>query len=92
MCKSLEIEILPNWKKIRKTTLIQKEPRKQIINNNYSQKTCPATIWKILSQQIDGDIYYLLVYNGTFVEELKQWHGGTRGTGDLLYMDQKKVD
>ena len=43
---------------------------------------------KILTAQIKVEIYYSLVCHGLFLEEQKECHNGTRGTGDLLYIDQ----
>ena len=40
-------------------------------------------MWKILTAEIKEDIYYTL-----FLKEQKGCHKVTRGTGDLLYIDQ----
>ena len=42
-------------------------------------------MWKILKAQIREEIYYLLISYGLFLKNRKK---GTRGTGDLLYIDQ----
>ena len=42
---------------------------------------------KILTAQIKK-IYYWLISRGLFPEEQKRYRKGTRGTGDLPYIDQ----
>ena len=38
--------------------------------------------------EIREEIYNSLEYRGLFPEEQKGWHGWTRRTGDLLYINQ----
>ena len=45
-------------------------------------------MWKILSAQIREEIYYSLTSCGLFAEEQEGCHKGSRGTGELLYIDQ----
>ena len=45
-------------------------------------------IWKILRRQIWEKNYDSLLNRGLFLEEQKECHKGTRGIGDLLYIDQ----
>ena len=45
-------------------------------------------MWKILAAQIKEEIYHLLTSCGLFPEEQKGCCKGSRGTGDLLYIDQ----
>ena len=45
-------------------------------------------MWKILTAQIREEIYYSLTSRGLFPEEQKGSHKGSRGTAELLYMDQ----
>ena len=44
-------------------------------------------MWKIQTAQIK-EIYYSLISRGLFHEEQKGCHKETRGTGELLYIDQ----
>ena len=48
-------------------------------------------MWKFLTTQIREQIYYSLVYQGLFPEKTERWHKRTRGTGDLLYIDQHTI-
>ena len=45
-------------------------------------------MWKILTAQICEEIYYSLASHRLFPKEQEGCHKGTRGTGDLLYIDQ----
>ena len=59
--------------------------------NNYRPITCQPTMWKILTAQIKEGIYYLLTSRGVFPKEQKG-HKGSRGTAELLYIDQHIVN
>ena len=48
---------IPKWMMQEKTTLIQKEPPKDIILNNYSLIPCSPVIWKIPTAFIKEEIY-----------------------------------
>ena len=69
----------------RKTTLIkkktQKEPSQTIID------PLIPMMWKIRTEQIKEEIYYLLISRGPFPKEQKGCRKGKRKT-DLLYIDQ----
>ena len=71
-----------------KTTLIQKDPRKGTAPNNYRPITCLPMMWKILTAQIREKIYYSLTSHGLFPDEQKGCRKGSRGTAELLYIDQ----
>ena len=71
-----------------KTTLIQKDPSKETAPNNYRRITCLPMMWKILTAQIRVKIYYLLTSRRLFPDEQKECHKGSRGTAELLYIDQ----
>ena len=43
---------------------------------------------KILTAQIKEEIYDSLTNPGLFPEEQKEYHKGSRGTGELLYINQ----
>ena len=45
-------------------------------------------MWQILTAQIRGEIYYSLTSRGLFPDEQKGCYKGTRGTAELLYIDQ----
>ena len=45
-------------------------------------------MWKILTAQIREEIYYSLTSRGLFPEEQKGCRKGSRGTTELLYIDQ----
>ena len=66
------------------TTLVPK----QTIPSNYRPITCLPMMWNILTTQIKGEIYLSLVSGGLFPEKQRGCYRGTRGTGDLLYIDQ----
>ena len=78
----------PDWRTKGKTTLIQKDPRKGTAPNNYRPITCITMIWKILTVQIREEIYYSLTNRGLFPGEQKGCRKGSRGTAELLYIDQ----
>ena len=54
-----------------RTTLIQKDPNKGTIPNNYRPLTCLPMMWKILTAQIREEIYYSLTSRGLIPDELK---------------------
>ena len=45
-------------------------------------------MWKILTTQIREKIYNSLKIRGLFPDEQKGCHKGSRGTAELLYIDQ----
>ena len=45
-------------------------------------------MWKILTVQIRENIYYSLTSRGLFLDEQKECCKGSRGTTELLYIDQ----
>ena len=45
-------------------------------------------MWKIFTAQIKEEIYYSLTSRRLFPEEQKGCHKGSRGTAELLYIDQ----
>ena len=79
---------VPEWMTQGKITLIQKDPLKGTAPNNYRLKTCVPTISKILTAQIREEIYYSLTSHGLFPEEQKGCYKVSRGTEELLYIDQ----
>ena len=55
---------------------------------NYRPITCLTMMWKILTAQIREVIYYSLTSRGVFPAEQKGCCKGSRGTAELLYIDQ----
>ena len=45
-------------------------------------------MWKIFTTQIREEIYYSLTSRGLFPDEQKGYRKGSRGKGELLYIDQ----
>ena len=84
MNRCLQDAQVPEWMTKGKTTLIQKDPSKGTVPNNYRPITCLPMMWKILTAQIWEKIYYSLTSRGLFPDEQK----GSRGTAELLYIDQ----
>ena len=82
-----EIDI-HKWMTKGKTTLIQKDPQKGTASNIYKLITCLPMMWKILTVQIREEIYHSLISRRLFPEIQKGCHKGSRGTGELLYIDQ----
>ena len=76
------------WMTKGKTTLIQKDPSKRTATNNYRPLICLPMIWKILTAQIRGEIYDSLTGRGLFPGEQKGCRKESRGTVELLYIDQ----
>ena len=79
---------VPDWMTKGKTTFIQKDPSKGTAPNNYRPIACLPMIWKIKTAQIREKIYYSLTSRGLFPDEQKGCCKGSRGTAELLYIDQ----
>ena len=92
MNRCLQEADVPERKTKRKTTLIQKDPLKGTISNNYRPITCIAMMWKILTSQISEEIYDSLTSHRLVPKEQKGCHNGSRATGELLYIDQHIVN
>ena len=88
MNRCLQDAQVPDWITKGKTTLIQKDPIKETAPNNYRPITCLPMMWKILTAQRRKEIYYSLTIHGLFPDEQKGCRKGSRGTEDLLYIDQ----
>ena len=71
-----------------RVTLIQKDPNKGTAENNYRHITCLPMMWKIFTAQIREEIYYSLTIRGLFPDEQKGCRKGSRGTAELLYINQ----
>ena len=88
MNKFLETAHVPEWMTKGRTILTQKDPNKGTAPNNYTPITCLPMMWKILTAHIREEIYYSLTSHGLFPDEQKGCCKGSRGTAELLYMDQ----
>ena len=88
MNRCLQDAQVPEWITKGKTTLIQKDPNKGTAPNNYRPTACLPMMWKILTAQIRGKIYYSLTSHGLFPDEQKGYRKGSRGNSELLYIDQ----
>ena len=88
MNRCLQGAQVPEWMTKEKTTLIQKDPSKGTAPNNYRPITCLPMMWKILTAQIREKIYNSLTSRGLFPGEQKGCRKGSRGTAELLYIDQ----
>ena len=88
MNRYLQDTQVPEWMTKGKTTLIQKDPCKGTVPSNYRPLTCLPVMWKILIAQKREKFYYSLTSRGLFPDEEKGGCKGSRGTAELLYIDQ----
>ena len=88
MNRYLQDAQVPDWMTKGKTILILKDPSKGTTPNNYRPITCLPMMWKVLSAQIREEIYYSLISRRLFPNEQKGCCKGSRGTAELLYIDQ----
>ena len=88
MNRCLQDAQVPEWMTKGKTTLIQKDPSKGIAPNSYRPITCLPMMWKIQTTHKREQIYNSLTSRGLFPDEQKGCRKGSRGTAELLYIDQ----
>ena len=88
MNKCIQKTEIPEWMTRGKTVLIQKDPIKGTTPKNYRPITWLPMMWKILTAQIREKIDYLLIRRGIFDDKQKECRKRTRGTEELLYIDQ----
>ena len=79
---------VPEWMTRGKTTLIQKDPIKGTVPNNYRPITFLPMMRKIFITQIREEICYSLTSCRLFSEEQKWYRKWSRGTAELLYIDK----
>ena len=72
----------------RKDYISRRTPFKRTAPNNYWPITCLPMMWKILTAQIRKGIYNSLTRRRLFPKEQKGRRKGSRGTGELLHIDQ----
>ena len=76
-----------------KSTLIQKDPSKGTTPNYYGPINCQPIMWKILTAQIRGEIYYYsLTSRGLLPDDQKGCGKGSRSTAELFYIDQHTLN
>ena len=73
---------------IKGRPLWSKRPHIGTAPNNYWAITCLPMMWKILTAQIKEEIYNSLISRGIFPDEQKGCRKRTKGTGELLCIDQ----
>ena len=74
----------------RKDHIDPKRPKQR--NRSKQLQTCRPMMWKILTTQVKEEIYFSLTSCGLFPEEQKGCRKGSRGTGELLYIDQHIIN
>ena len=70
----------PHWSK--------KTPEEKLHQTTYILITCLPMMWKILTAQITEEIHFSLTGRGVFPEDQKEYCKGSRGSVELLYIDQ----
>ena len=88
MNECLEGAQVPERRTKGKTIFFQKDPSKGTAPNNYRPITCLPNMWKTLTAQVREKIYYSLTSRRLFPDLQKGCRKGSRGTADLLYIDQ----
>ena len=88
MKRCLQDAQVSDWMTKGKTTLTKKDPNNGTAPNNHRPITCLPVMWKILTAQKWEEIYYSLTSHGLFPEEQKGCRKGSKGTIELLYIDQ----
>ena len=92
MNKWIQKTEIHEWMTQGKTTIFWKVPRKGPARNNWRPITCLPMMWNILKAQIRKEINYSLISHGIFSDELKGFRKRTRGTKELLYIDQNVLN
>ena len=88
MNRCLQEAHVPGWMTKGRTRVIQKDPHKGAAPNNYRPIPCLPMMWKILTAQIREEIYFSLTSRRLFHKEQKGCRKLSKGTGELLYIDQ----
>ena len=82
---------VPSWMTRGRTVLIMKDISKGNIPSNYRPITCLPMCWKLFTSMIAESIYTFLDDSKLFPGEQKGCRKGSRGTNDLLYIDQRMM-
>ena len=72
----------------RKDHIDPKGPSTGTAPHNHKLIICLPMMWKILTAQIRKEIYYSLTSHGMFSDEQKWCRKGSRGSTELLFIDQ----
>ena len=87
----LDSGLVPSWLTRGRTSLLQKDKKKDNVANNYRPITCLPLMWKLLTGLIADQIYAHLDQEKLLPEEQKRCRKGSRGTNDLLYIDRAVI-
>ena len=79
---------VPDWMVTGRTTLIQKDPEKGNVANNYRPIACLHLMWKLLTGIISERLYKHLEDKDLLVNEQKGCRKRSRGTKDQLLIDK----
>ena len=82
---------VPSWMTQGRTVLIRKDSNKGNIPSNYRPITCLPICWKLFTSIIADSLYTFFDDNKLLPEEQKGCRKGSRGTNDLLYIDQRMM-
>ena len=82
---------VPSWLTRGRTSLSQKDKTKGNVASNYRLITSSPLTWKLLTGVIPDQIYAHLDQEKLLPEEQKGCRKGSRGTNDLLYIDQAVI-
>ena len=82
---------VPSWMTRGRTVLIMKDISKGNIPSNYRPITCLPMCWKLFTSMIAESIYTFSDDSKLFPGEQKGCRKGSRGTNDLLYIDQRMM-
>ena len=80
-----------SWLTRGRTSLLQKDKSKGNLASNYRPITYLPLMWKLVIGVITDQIYAHLDQEKLLPEEQKRWRNGSRGTNNLLYIDQAVV-
>ena len=86
--KRLENGNVPMWMTKGRTILMQIDIEKGKAASNYRPITCLSLVWKLLTGVIVEEVYGFLDTNLLLPQEQKECRRKSRGTSDLLFIDQ----
>ena len=87
LSRYLEEAKMPEWMAEKRPPWCRRASKKGTAPNDYRPITCQSMMRKTLRAQIRQN-YYSLLSRGHFLEGQKLCQKGTRGIGDLLYIDK----
>ena len=89
--KCLDSGFLPGSLTRGKTSLLQKDNSKGNVARHFRPITCLPLTWKLLPGVIADQIYAHLDQEKLLPEEQKGCRKGSRGTNDLIYIDEAVI-